>query len=41
MFDKLPTKVNMIDTSGLVSKTQYGSDKQNLEKLKLNMLIKK
>ena len=44
-FDKLVTKVNDIAkktliTSGLISKTQYNSDKQNLEK-KMNKLIKR
>ena len=44
-FDKLVTKVNDIDnktliTSGLVSKTQYNSEKQNLEK-KLSKFIKR
>ena len=45
MYDKLGTKVNAIvnkvqSTSGLASKTYYGSDKQNFEK-KIENLNKK
>ena len=45
MYDKLVTKVNAIvnkvqNTSGLASKTYYGSDKQNFEK-KIENLNKK
>ena len=32
VHDKLITKVNVIDTSGFVLKTQYGTDKLGLEK---------
>ena len=32
MYDKLATKFNVIDTSELVSKTQYNTDKSGLEK---------
>ena len=45
MYDKLGTKVNAIvnkvqSTSGLASKTYYGSDKQNFEK-KIENLIRR
>ena len=32
MFDKLVAKVNNIDTSGLVLKTKYDTDKSDLGK---------
>ena len=32
MYDKLVAKVNSIDTGGFVLKTNYDSDKSNLEK---------
>ena len=46
VYDKLVTKVNGIDTkipttSGLVNKTQYVLNKQDLEKKKLKMLTKR
>ena len=43
MYDKLVTKVNSIEassTSGLVSKTQYDSDKEGLE-IKIEDVIRK
>ena len=33
LYDKLVTNVNAIDTSGFVLKTQYNTDKSNLEKM--------
>ena len=44
VFDQLVTKVYSIkvsNTSGLDTKTWYDSDKQNLEKERLKMLIRK
>ena len=32
VYDKLVTKVNTINTSGFVLKTQYNTDKSGLEK---------
>ena len=32
LYDKLVTKVNTINTSGFVLKTQYNTDKSGLEK---------
>ena len=32
MYDKLVTKVNKIDTSGFVLKTEFNADKSDLEK---------
>ena len=43
MYDKLVTKVNSIEASsksGLVSKTQYDSDKEGLE-IKIEDVIRK
>ena len=40
MYDKLAAQANAIDTNGFVSKTQYNTDKSNLQK-KLMTLIKK
>ena len=34
VYDKLVTKVNTINTSGFVLKTQYNTDKSGLEKKK-------
>ena len=39
-YNKLVTKVNAIDTSGFVLKTQYNTDKSSLEK-KINDADKK
>ena len=33
MYDKLVAKVNNIDTTGLILKTKYQTDKSNLEKI--------
>ena len=33
MFDKLDAKVNNIDTTGLILKTKYQTDKSDLEKI--------
>ena len=32
VYNKLVTKVNKIDTTGFVLKTEYGTDKSDLEK---------
>ena len=32
MYDKLAAQANAIDTNGFVSKTQYNTDKSNLQK---------
>ena len=40
MYDELIAKVNAIDTSGFVLKTQYKTDKSDLEK-KINDVGKK
>ena len=40
VYDKLIAKVNAIDTSGFVLKTQYKTDKSDLEK-KINDVDKK
>ena len=40
VYDKLVAKVNNIDTSGLILKTNYDRDKSNLEK-KIVMHTKK
>ena len=34
VYDNLVTKVNVIDTSRLISKTQYNTDKLGIEKMK-------
>ena len=46
VYNRLDTKVNASDTklpstSWLVTKTQYDSEKQNLEKKRLKMLIRR
>ena len=40
MYDKLVSKLNMIDTTGFVLKTNYDTDKSDLEK-KIMMQKKK
>ena len=40
MYDKLITKVNVIDTDGFVLKTQYNTDKSGLE-MKIDNASKK
>ena len=40
VYDKLVTKVNTINTSGFVLKTQYNTDKSGLEKKKMRLTRK-